>query len=45
MFGFKRGERSELGRLSLLWGQNKEQLAFLMIALLFGTVLYLTILQ
>jgi hypothetical protein len=45
MFGFQRGELRQTRKLSLIWAQKKEQLAFVLIALVFGTVLYLTILQ
>lgn len=34
-----------MAKLSLIWAQEKQQLALLMVTLLFGTVLYLTVLQ
>ena len=45
MFGFQGGQHTNMAKLSLIWAQEKQQLAFVVVALLVGTVLYLTILQ
>jgi hypothetical protein len=45
MSGTERRDGTRIAKLSLIWAQEKHQLVFVMIALAFGTVLYLTILK